>query len=76
MPRIKSNVKKVRKNWQFPEKHMEMLKELQEMLGFESEQEVIRYVISQSYYLESAIKKDGCWVVIRDKDGDRAIVFK
>lgn len=76
MGRVKSNVPKVRKNWQLPVKHIEMLKELQAMLGFDSEQEVLRYVIAQSYYLESAIKKDGCWVVIRDKDGDRAIVFK
>lgn len=77
MPRIKSPVKKVRKNWQLPERHLEMLTELQTMLGHDSQQETLRYLISQAYHLESAIHKDGCWLVIRDKEGkERAIIFK
>lgn len=77
MPRLKSNVKKVRKNFEFPLKHVDMIEQLRTMMEFGSEQEVLRYAIAQCFYLESAIKSDGCQVIIRDKDGkERAIIFK
>jgi hypothetical protein len=76
MPRVKSNVKKVRKNYELPLKHVSMIEELRTMMEFGSEQEVLRYAISQCYYLEKALK-DGNWLYIRDKDGkERAIIFK
>ena len=77
MPRLKSNVKKVRKNFELPLKHVDMIDQLRAMMEFGSEQEVLRYAISQCFYLESAIKMDGCQVIIRDKEGkDRAVIFK
>lgn len=76
MPRIKSSVKKVRKNYELPLKHVSMIEQLRTMMEFGSEQEVLRYAISQCFYLESAIK-EGCWLMIRDKEGkERAIIFK
>jgi len=76
MPRIKSNVKKVRKNYELPLKHVSMIEQLRSMLEMGSEQEVIRYAVSQCFYLESAIK-EGHWIVLRDKEGkDRAVIFK
>lgn len=76
MTRAKSNTKKVRKNYDLPTKQVAFIHALKDMLGMSSEQEVIRYAISQCFYMESAVK-EGCWLVIRDKEGkERAIIFK
>jgi len=76
MPRTKSNIKKVRKHYELPLKHASMIDQLRTMLEMGSETEVLRHAISQCFHLENAIK-EGCWIVIRDKEGqDRAFIFK
>lgn len=68
MPRVKKNHPCVRMNLYMPEKTREKLRELQVLLGANSESEAIRTAVGMAYEVQKRIKQ-GAEIKVVEKDG-------